>query len=277
MKNKSFSIALAILATVLSLNMSAQPLGSKLWNDDWTFTKDGKSRVLNLPHDWGVDGPFVQDYPGESGKLAWWGKAEYSKILSVEAKDLKSKKQFFLDFGGVMSYAKVFCNNEYVTEWPYGYSSFRADLTPYLKAGDNLVKVTLDNPEESSRWYPGGGIYRNVYLTVAEPVGVAQWGTFVTTKGKEVCIDITLRNAGDAVSGTVRTEIFRVIDPALMVTSTGSVTDGAKLLASEETKFKTITDDASLAQKFTLEEAEFWSPEHPALYQAVTTVTTKDG
>lgn len=277
MKNKSFSIALAILATALSLNMSAQPLGSKLWNDDWTFTKDGKSRVLNLPHDWGVDGPFVQDYPGESGKLAWWGKAEYSKILSVEAKDLKSKKQFFLDFGGVMSYAKVFCNNEYVTEWPYGYSSFRADLTPYLKAGDNLVKVTLDNPEESSRWYPGGGIYRNVYLTVAEPVGVAQWGTFVTSKGKEVCIDITLRNAGDAVSGTVRTEIFRVIDPALMVTSTGSVTDGAKLLASEETKFKTITDDASLAQKFTLEEAEFWSPEHPALYQAVTTVTTKDG
>ena len=287
MKNKSFSIALVIAATALSLNMSAQPLGSHLWNNGWTFTKDGESRVLNLPHDWGVDGPFVQDYPGESGKLAWWGKAEYSKILSVEAKDLKSKKQFFLDFGGAMSYAKVFCNNEYVTEWPYGYSSFRANLTPYLKAGDNLVKVTLDNPEESSRWYPGGGIYRNVYLTVAEPVGVAQWGTFVTTKGKEVCLDITLRNAGKEVGGTVRTEIFRVVDPALMATSTGSLTDGvnrqniqtgkAKLLASEETKFKAITDDASLAQKFTLEDAEFWSPEHPALYQAVTSVTTKDG
>ena len=274
MKKSFLNIAFAFMAAALSLNMSAQPLGSTLWNDGWTFSKDGERWILNLPHDWGVDGPFVQEYPGESGKLAWWGKAEYSKILSVEAKDLKSKKQFYLDFGGAMSYAKVFCNNEYVTEWPYGYSSFRADLTPFIKAGDNLIKVTLDNPEESSRWYPGGGIYRNVYLTVAEPVGVAQWGTFVTTKGNEVCLDITLRNAGKAVDGTVRTEIFKVVDA---MNKRNRTAGKAKLLVSGETKVKAITDGVSVSQKFTLEDAEFWSPEHPALYQAFTTVTTKDG
>ena len=299
MKKCLLRAVLAIAATALSLNMSAQSLGSTLWNEGWTFTKDGVSRSLSLPHDWGVDSPFVQEYPGESGKLAWWGKAEYSKTLYVKAKDIKRRKRFFLDFGGAMSYAKVFCNNEYVTEWPYGYSSFRADLTPFLKAGDNIIKVTLDNPEESSRWYPGGGIYRNVYLTVTEPVGVAQWGTFVTTKGNEVRLDITLRNAGKEVGGTVRTEIFKVVDPALMGASAGSATSAAsvtepvevvdavnrqnrptgkaKLLTSEETMLKAITDGYKISQKFTLEDAEFWSPEHPALYQAFTAVTTKDG
>ena len=156
-KRKRIITIAAVLAAV-SMNMTAQPAQRTLWNDGWTFTKDGESRVLDLPHDWGVDGPFVQEYPGETGKLAWWGKAEYSKNLSVTAKDLRSGKRFLLDFGGAMSYAKVFCNGKAVTEWPYGYASFRADLTPFVKEGDNLVKVTLDNPGESSRWYPGGGI-----------------------------------------------------------------------------------------------------------------------
>lgn len=277
---KKHILTLAAALTAVSMNISAQPGGSSLWNEGWTFTKDGESRILDLPHDWGVDGPFVQEYPGETGKLAWWGEAEYSKTLSVKAKDLRRGKRFFLDFGGAMSYAKVFCNGEAVTEWPYGYASFRADLTPFLKAGDNLVKVTLDNPGESSRWYPGGGIYRNVYLTVAEPVGVAQWGTFVTTKGNEVSLDITLRNAGKAVGGTVRTEIFKVAGPCLMVTSTSSVTADsgkAKLLASEETTMDAISDGSKVSQKFILEDAEFWSPDSPAMYEAFTTVTTKDG
>ncbi len=307
---KKHILTLAAALTAVSMNISAQPGESPLWNEGWTFTKDGESRILNLPHDWGVDGPFVQEYPGETGKLAWWGEAEYSKTLSVKAKDLKRGKRFFLDFGGAMSYAKVFCNGEFVTEWPYGYASFRADLTPFLKAGDNLVKVTLDNPGESSRWYPGGGIYRNVYLTVAEPVGVAQWGTFVTTKGNEVSLDITLRNAGKPVGGTVRTEIFKVAGPAFRgAPARTAARDGhftkpapafpepaegtrppavrnrpganapvrARLLASEETTIEVVTDGSEVSQKFTLEDAEYWSPDHPALYEAFTTVTTKDG
>ncbi len=279
MKKRFLTLVAAL--TAFFMNISAQPSGGTfLWNEGWTFTKDGASRVLDLPHDWGVDGPFVQEYPGETGKLAWWGEAEYSKTLTVKAKELKRGKRFFLDFGGAMSYAKVFCNGGLVTEWPYGYASFRADLTPFLKAGDNLVKVTLDNPEESSRWYPGGGIYRNVHLTVAESAGVAHWGTFVTTKGNEVSLDITLRNAGRVVGGTVRTEIFSVAKPA-KVTGAAVRQDRsagkAKLLASVETKMDAITDGSKISQKFTLEDAKFWSPDSPALYQALTTVITKDG
>ncbi len=91
-------------------------------------------------------GRSCRSTPGRPGNWHWWGKAEYSKNLSVTAKDLRSGKRFLLDFGGAMSYAKVFCNGKAVTEWPYGYASFRADLTPFVKEGDNLVKVTLDNP-----------------------------------------------------------------------------------------------------------------------------------
>ena len=84
----------------------AQPAGRQLWNKDWTFTKDGTSRVLTLPHDWGVEQPFQQENPGETGKLAWWGKATYSKTLQVEdlSKDLR------LEVDGAFSNAKVFVN-----------------------------------------------------------------------------------------------------------------------------------------------------------------------
>ena len=176
-----------------------------------------------------------------------------------------------------MSYAKVFCNGKAVTEWPYGYASFRADLTPFVKEGDNLVKVTLDNPGESSRWYPGGGIYRNVYLTKAGPAGVAQWGTFVSTKGNDVSIGITLRNAGKAVGGTVRTEIVRVINPGSSVTGPVEVIVDGKTRKAIVTKLDAVTDGGEVIQKFTLKDARLWSPETPELYQAVTTVTTRGG
>lgn len=277
MNKRKHIITIAAVLAAVSMNMTAQPAQRTLWNDGWTFTKDGESRVLDLPHDWGVDGPFVQEYPGETGKLAWWGKAEYSKNLSVTAKDLRSGKRFLLDFGGAMSYAKVFCNGKAVTEWPYGYASFRADLTPFVKEGDNLVKVTLDNPGESSRWYPGGGIYRNVYLTKAGPAGVAQWGTFVSTKGNDVSIGITLRNAGKAVGGTVRTEIVRVINPGSSATGPVEVIVDGKTRKAIVTKLDAVTDGGEVIQKFTLKDARFWSPETPELYQAVTTVTTRGG
>ena len=259
MKTKSLTILLAAVGTLLTLGLSAQPVSRTLFNDGWTFTKDGVSRVLDLPHDWGVEGDFDISYPSESGKLAWWGKAEYSKTLKVEG---KGSKQYFLDIDGAMQWAKVFCNGEYVTEWPYGYASWQADLTPFIKEGDNEIKVTIDNPEESSRWYPGGGIYRNVWLTVADPVGVAHWGTFVTTEGEKVNLEVTLRNAGEAVGGKVRTEIFEY--------------DGRKAVASAETVVDTIRDGIVVNEEFLLKRARRWSPEEPNLYKAVTTVTAGD-
>ena len=81
-----------------------------------------------------------------------------------------------------MAYATVWLNGHFVGGWPYGYSSFQLDLTPYIKyGGENVLAIRLDNPHNSSRWYPGGGIYRNVWLTKTGPIHVGQWGTYITT------------------------------------------------------------------------------------------------
>lgn len=92
-------------------------------------------------------------------------------------------KSIFLDIDGAMSYAIVWLNGQLVGGWPYGYNSFRLDLTPFIKfGGENQLVIRLDNPNHSARWYPGAGLYRNVWLTKTNPVHVGQWGTYVTTK-----------------------------------------------------------------------------------------------
>ena len=185
----------------------AQPAGRQLWNKDWTFTKDGTSRVLTLPHDWGVEQPFQQENPGETGKLAWWGKATYSKTLQVEdlSKDLR------LEVDGAFSNAKVYVNGHEAGGWPYGYASWSVNLTPWLQIGENKVDITLDNKPESSRWYPGGGIYRNVWLTATEKTTVAHWGSYVTTEavGSKALVTLKLKIKADKPQPvTVSTDIL---------------------------------------------------------------------
>jgi beta-galactosidase len=120
-------------------------------------------RQLNLPHDWGIEGPFKQEYPGETGKLPWWGVGWYRKHFRVSPSEQGS--QFRLEIDGAMAYATVWLNGKFVGGWPYGYASFEVDLTPYVESGaGNVIAIRLDNPPDSSRWYPGGGIYRNVWL-----------------------------------------------------------------------------------------------------------------
>ena len=267
---RRLSLLMAVMMAAIPFLSTAQPAARISFNEGWTFSKDGVTKVVNLPHDWGVDGPFDINYPGETGKLAWWGKAEYTKTLTVPVvrqahqpgaepvEAAEGPARYFLDIDGAMSWAKVYCNGNLVTEWPYGYASFRADLTPYIKEGDNEIKVTLDNPEESSRWYPGGGIYRNVWLTAAPAVGVAHWGTYMTTKGDKATLQISLRNSQESTQGVVRTEIFEY--------------EGNTIIASAETPVESITDSTIVTQEFDLSGAARWSPEHPNLYRAVTTV-----
>ncbi|HYJ46156.1 MAG TPA: beta galactosidase jelly roll domain-containing protein, partial [Pyrinomonadaceae bacterium] len=94
-------------------------------------------RQLNLPHDWGIEGPFNQDYPGETAKLPWWGVGWYRKHFQVGAAD--KGKRLFLDIDGAMAYASVWLNGKFVGGWPYGYSSFELDLTPYVEFGAENV------------------------------------------------------------------------------------------------------------------------------------------
>ncbi len=146
---------------------------------------DNAWEQVNLPHDWAIKGPFYKEdnaiVGGGMGRLPVHGVAWYRRKLDISSAD--NGKNIYLDMDGAMSYAMVWLNGNLVGGWPYGYNSFRLDLTPYIKpGGDNQLAIRLDNPTNSSRWYPGGGIYRNVWLTKVNPVHIAQWGTFITTR-----------------------------------------------------------------------------------------------
>jgi beta-galactosidase len=141
--------------------------------------------AVDLPHDWAIKGPFYNSssavVSSGMGRLPIQGVGWYRRKLSISSADMA--KSVYLDIDGAMSYAMIWLNGNLVGGWPYGYNSFRLDLTPYLQIGsDNQLAIRLDNPNNSSRWYPGGGIYRNVWLVKADPVHVAQWGTYITSK-----------------------------------------------------------------------------------------------
>jgi beta-galactosidase len=141
---------------------------------------DSGWRLLDLPHDWGVEGPFRQNLPAGTGKLEWWGVAWYRKTFDLPAAD--AARRVVLELDGAMAYSTVWLNGQLIGGWPYGYSSYQLDLTPHIQPGKkNTLAIRLDNPPRSSRWYPGGGIYRNVRLVKTNPVHVAQWGTRITT------------------------------------------------------------------------------------------------
>ena len=129
---------------------------------------DTEWEQVNLPHDWAIKGPFYTganpEVGGGMGRLPSQGVAWYRKKLTFDEAD--KNKQIYLDIDGAMSYAMVWFNGNLIGGWPYGYNSFRLDVTPYIKMGsDNQLSIRIDNPNYSARWYPGGGIYRNVWLT----------------------------------------------------------------------------------------------------------------
>jgi beta-galactosidase len=157
---------------------------------------DAGWRALELPHDWAIEQPFSQDLPGETGKLPWQGVGWYRKTFSVPASD--AGRQIALDLDGAMAYSAVWLNGQLVGGWPYGYSSYRLDLTPYVNfGGENKIAIRLENPPQSSRWYPGSGLYRNVWLVKSSATRVRHWGVFVTTP--RVAADQALVNLDVAV------------------------------------------------------------------------------
>ncbi|HWT52803.1 MAG TPA: beta-galactosidase, partial [Caulobacter sp.] len=175
---------------------------------------DRSWQAVTLPHDWAIKGPFLATGPyGGMGRLPSWGVGWYRKALDIPARD--AGMSIFLDIDGAMSYAVVWLNGRLVGGWPYGYNSWRLDLTPYVVPGGvNQLAVRLDNPPESSRWYPGGGLYRNVWLTKTAPVRVGQWGVFVRTpevsaKTAKVEIDVAIDNGAMSEAAVeVRTELY---------------------------------------------------------------------
>lgn len=142
---------------------------------------DSSWQQVCLPHDWAIAGPWlVEGNHGGMGRLPSWGIGWYRNRFEAPASD--AGQSYFLELGGAMSYSTVWLNGELVGGWPYGYSSYRLDLTPHLRlGGTNVLAIRLDNPPASSRWYPGGGLYRKVALLKTGPVRVAQWSAFMRT------------------------------------------------------------------------------------------------
>jgi len=141
---------------------------------------DNNWRSLDLPHDWAIEGPFSDTLENNTGLLPWKGIGWYRKHFSVSDND--KGKRIYVDFDGAMANAKVWLNGKYVGEWPYGYTSFRLDLTPYVITGkENIIAVRLDTKNWDSRWYPGAGLYRNVWLVKTSQLHIANNGVFCTT------------------------------------------------------------------------------------------------
>lgn len=234
---------------------------------------DSAWRHIDLPHDWGVEGSFHRDYPGSTGKLEWWGVGWYRKHFTIPEAD--RAKKVYVTFDGAMSYANVWLNGQYVGGWPYGYTTFQLDLTPYIRFGrPNVIAVRLDNPPDSSRWYPGGGIYRNVWLEEYGPVHIPQSGVFVTTplvrEGRaEVSVQTTIQNdSGNAVMAEVSSRLFEL-------NSQGS-TVGDPIASStpeEVTRVVAVGRAAVVSQMISVPNPKLWSPENPCRYLAVTEIS----
>ncbi|HCY40130.1 MAG TPA: beta-galactosidase [Prolixibacteraceae bacterium] len=233
---------------------------------------------VTLPHDWAIKGPFQKgpntEVGGGMGRLPVNGVAWYRKKLDIPASD--SGKSIFLDIDGAMSYAIVWLNGQLVGGWPYGYNSFRLDLTPYIEfGGNNQLAIRIDNPNHSARWYPGAGLYRNVWLTKTSPIHVGQWGTYITTKdiSKEsatIQLDVSIDNDSKTEAAVeVSTSVYALDTKG---NKTGKAVVRFSSLKSQVPSGKSTKVEGSVIIK----NPKLWGPpptQQPNLYVAVTTLT----
>jgi beta-galactosidase len=248
---------------------------------DFPFTQvefdDRSWEMVDLPHDWAIGGPFQEggnsEVGGGMGRLPVNGVAWYRRKLDIPASD--AGKSFFLEIDGAMSYAMVWVNGRLAGGWPYGYASWQLDLTPWLvPGGENQLAIRLDNPNHSSRWYPGAGLYRNVWLTKTQPLRVAPWGAFISTeKVSETAVAIHLDLTIDNNSPSEKK-----VQPVTRFYFSG--TDGnraeapAALLTMEEIRVAPGRP-ARIRGSVILENPRLWGPppsQLPWLYVAETTL-----
>lgn len=207
------------------------------------------------------------DLAGETGRLPWKGIGWYRKHFTIPASD--AGKKIFIDFDGAMAYAEIWLNSHYVGTWPYGYSSFRIDLSPYILFGkENILAVKLNTEKWDSRWYPGAGIYRHVWLVKTNDVHVDHWGTYITTpkisaNSATVQLVVEVANESDKVANVkMQTEIFEA----------GKGNTLKKKIATTPFKNINIKEGSSLKANETIiiSNPKLWSIEKPNRYFAVT-------
>ena len=245
----------------------------------WSFNKgnttgaeqtnfaDSAWRALSVPHDWSIEGPFDQNAPstGRGGYLPS-GVSWYRKHFTLPA--ALSSRKVFIEFDGVMANSDVYVNGTHIGNHPYGYVSFRYDISASVKFGgsDNVIAVKTDTSSQpASRFYAGAGIYRHVRLIATDPVHVAQYGTFVTTPAPSaasavVHVTTTVTNSGTtaqsvSVQGTVRAPDGAALPP--VTTPSQSIAAGAS---------------ADFAFDVSVANPKLWDLTTPNLYQLLSNV-----
>ncbi|MFI3289505.1 MAG: glycoside hydrolase family 2 TIM barrel-domain containing protein [Rikenellaceae bacterium] len=177
----AFSSAMAGSAAMSSFNEDWRFFNGNALEAETTKLNDSEWRQLDLPHDWAIEGPFDVKYNARNGGLPFHGTAWYRKTFTMSPED--AGKVVNIIFDGAMSDSRIWINGEYVGRRPYGYVGFTFDITKHLKfdGSKNLISVKLDPKDLSARWYPGAGLYRNVWMSVNNPVHIPLWGTYITT------------------------------------------------------------------------------------------------
>ena len=287
MKRNNHMKRIILLLAALSCTISAfaQGVRSETLLKEWEFRRghdieatEGWEKVT-VPHDWAIYGPFdrgndlqkvavvqngektATEKTGRTGGLPYMGKGAYRRNLEIAQGTLDGRRHILL-FDGAMSEAQVFVNGEKVCFWPYGYNSFSVDVTGSLKEGANEIAVLLENRPQSSRWYPGAGLYRKVrHLTMPE-VHVPVWGTYITTPyvGK------------DYASVSVRTTVEGAEEGSVMTLKTRIIDAEGKTVAERTDTRRLINGEVE--QIITVEKPQLWSPEEPVLYHAETEIFT---
>ena len=266
--NKLTLLTLALATSALAASAQRNTINLKTWQ----FSRDSVNyKPVSIPHDWAINGPFDKKWDlqfvaieqngetekteksGRSGALPWIGRGFYKTTIDLK----KLPKTAVLEFDGAMADPHVYINGKLAGHWAYGYNAFRVDAAPYLKKGKNEISVSLNNREESSRWYPGGGLYRPVQLvTNTDAATINPWGCYFRTEsignGKaEVSICTNINNVDKTLS----------IENQL-VDATG------KIVA--QFKYGDFDAQGNVVKTLTVDNAQLWSPETPYLYKLVT-------
>ncbi|MBN2165920.1 MAG: DUF4982 domain-containing protein [Marinilabiliaceae bacterium] len=280
-KIKGLNVFLVFFVLVTIYACKQEPVREKIdFDQKWLFSlgddslamnynyDDSNWRKLNLPHDWSIEGEFSNDNPSKTdGGALPTGIGWYRKTFDVCNADLL--KQVYIEFDGVYRNSEVWINGHYLGKRPFGYISFEYNLTPYLKIGNNVIAVKVDNSlQPNSRWYTGSGIYRHVWLKKMNTIHIKHWGTFITTSvlSEEIAkvkLDVSIKNS-DSKNSKLR--IVTVIKNK----------QGEDVTKEESDVVETNDSSIKISQYFDVEKPFLWSPENPYLYSVVTSVYDKD-